>query len=149
MSKVAKELGLLIAYEIWQYIVRLLIRMSPAGMSSEDSGVEDGVPVLHCSQMKWRRKLDNIFNLVDNATMRNPGCFHRNSSLKLLRLRGPQNRTSQRDPPHGYPSVLYDPVWTADQTAGFLQSLQIKDTTFVYNEVYEANALTLGAIKTH
>jgi len=146
LAEVAKQAGLSAAHEIFQYIIRLLLRSSPAAMSSEDSDMEDGRPVLRCARMPWRRTIDNVLDLIDNATKRNPGLFHRNAYQRIPRIRRADNRETRRDPPRDFARELFDPSWISAQSPGAILALRLKSTVFHFNEVYEKEALMMGQI---
>ena len=145
MLSAARAADNAVAVKAWSFILSLLLMLSDEGMSSDESDEgEDGSNRYRCRTLPWRRKVDNIMELIDSATAKNGSLFRKKGPSPSLRVRPAldgEGHVSKRDPPKEYPLVLIDKTWLEKQDAGQRHFLKLKQTSFDFQEHIEETAL--------
>jgi hypothetical protein len=104
--------------QIWIMAKNIITRLGAAGMSSEDSSLEDGTTYFRVKIVIWRRRMEAILRLIDRQRLLDPTIYTPRGSKGVKRDRIPEGTLesdwqwkSRRLHTDGLPEVLYDPDW--------------------------------------
>jgi hypothetical protein len=125
--------------EIWKWLRELMNRLGEDGMSSEESGVEDGPNgphnVYRVKKLKWRRDIEQELSIIDKLRFKS-GIFTERGAQPVTRIRTDNNPTSDRDAPKGWPRSLYDSNWFNEKDEEYrLLTLHVSEEDFKYMKV--------------
>jgi hypothetical protein len=110
--------------EVWQRIYHILNWMGKDGMSSEESGDENGHHVMRVHYFDWRRKdATSMMQLIDSIRTLRPNLFNPNGAKPVARVRIPE--PSKRPPPKLYPKSFYDSAWYDSLSYGERMDLRV------------------------
>ena len=102
---------------IWEWLERLLLHLTPNGMSSEET--EIGINKKFCVKiLVWRRSMDDYLELIDRQRLNGSG-FSVVGSTPIRRLRYGRTTQSNRPAPTGLLEVLYEPDWLESTDEGY------------------------------
>ena len=102
---------------IWEWLERLLLKLTPNGMSSEDTEV--GIDKKYRVKiLVWRRSMEEYLDLIDQQRLIESG-FSAAGSTLIRRLRYGKTTESNRAAPTGLPETLYDPEWLKSTDEGY------------------------------
>ena len=102
---------------IWEWLERLLLHLTPNGMSSEET--EIGIDKkFHVKILVWCRSMDDYLELIDRQHLNGSG-FSVVGSTPIRRLRYGRTTQSNRPTPTGLPEILYDPDWLESTDEGY------------------------------
>lgn len=126
--------------EKWQEIYEILNCLGVDGMSSEESGVEDGRPVRYVRFFEWRRKeAQAMLALVDSIPSIRPALFKTQGGKPVRKIKA--QALSKREAPRTYPVCYYEPNWYKKQTL----YAKWKTDAVENGEEWPANLPTLSA----
>ena len=102
---------------IWEWLERLLLHLTPNGMSSEDTEV--GIDKkFHVKILVWRRSMDDYLEVIDRQRLNESG-FSAVGSTPIRRLGYGRTTHSNHPSPTGLPETLYDPEWLESTDEGY------------------------------
>jgi hypothetical protein len=95
----------------WEWLLTVLKRLGPDGMSSEDTEVESALETVYRVRvLEWRRNIDREMTVIDNMRYDNTDIYAPQGSKPGRRVRG-NGLKSNRDPVCHLPLPLYDQDW--------------------------------------
>ena len=96
-------------HHIWEWLERLLLHLTPNGMSSEETEISIDKK-FRVKILVWRRSMDDYLELIDQQHLNGSG-FSVVGSTPIRRLRYGRTTQSNWPAPTGLPEILYDPDW--------------------------------------
>jgi hypothetical protein len=139
MVQEARALNKPVSEETWAYICQLLLGLGPEGMSSDES--DDEHKFFRCREMEWRRKIDNILELVDHLAGSYPGSRHRRPRIRNSGLK------TNREAPHQFEKSLLDPDWLSSISPATRALYNPKNNGFEWKQTYEDHAAEMGNLE--
>jgi hypothetical protein len=103
--------------EAWEWLLRLLLHLTPDGMSSDESDVDGLQTVYRVKIFPWRReKVAEYMQLIDEQRLINRDLWAPQGAKPVPRLRGPPNNllNSTRIVKR-LPASLYNDEWKRDR----------------------------------
>ena len=102
---------------IWEWLERLLLHLTPNGMSSEETeiGIDKNFRV---KILVWRCSMDDYLELIDQQRLNGSG-FSVVGSTPIRRLQYGRTTQSNWPAPTGLPEILYDPDWLESTDEGY------------------------------
>jgi hypothetical protein len=101
---------------IWKWLLSLVKKLGPEGMSSEDSDDNnDTEVVLRVKRLPWRRNIKKELGLIDAMRLKEKGIFGSQGSKPVKRIPGDGWLISTREAPRFLPKELYNEDWLKEQ----------------------------------
>jgi len=108
--------------KFWRWALSVLTKYGPYGMSSDESDsatkpVNGPDSVYRVKAMVWRRRIEDLLEIVDGVRHSNSPLFSLQGSTGIKRVRPNYNilpaqwPQSNRDPPKGLPYSFYHDPW--------------------------------------
>jgi hypothetical protein len=96
---------------VWKWLLELLQQYGSDGMSSDDTDTGDIGTIYRVKILVWRRNVDKYVQMIDNERKMSADIFSASGAKSIARVRSPDNRKSERQPPTELPAALFDPDW--------------------------------------
>lgn len=120
---------------IWEWLGRLLQKLTANGMSSDDTDV--GISKkFRVKVLIWRRDMDDYLDLIDRQRMEGAG-YAPGGSTPNTRLRYGKRAESTRNAPTELPESLYDQGWLESTDEGYRElTLSVSREEFEWVSFY-------------
>lgn len=116
--------------------------MGQDGVSSDESDVEDGKPVLKAKKLKWRINIDDQLTLADNAKKLRPDLFVKAGAPAITRTRG-EDASSRVSCPKMFALAALEPAYLSSLMPSRVRQWNLRETDWKPKSTTETGAGTI------
>lgn len=133
----------------WEWALTVIQRLQAEGMSSDESAddaVHPGAQIYRVKIMIWRRRMEDILQIIDQARHSKNGIYSLSGSTGLTRTRPPVNvpadwPQSTRNPVEALPYIFYDQTWFHRESPDVRAAvLHVTAEEFQWAQVFSRNS---------